>query len=302
MRARRAAARFARVVLGLLVVRAGGAHATGTESTPPAEIFVTPAQAWTLAGEGRGVLLDVRSQVSFLLAHPAGAVRTSWHDFSDPAETGRLHPDTDRLAQRLGALGVRGDRPVVVIGAWDEGWGEEGRLFWMLEYLGHPAVHLVEGGFDAWLEDRLPLGVGTARPEPAAFAPRVVPERLALLDEVAALAQAPPGAAPAEVIDTRSAAEYAGATPFGSARGGHVPGARHLAWDELVSERRLLDRAELEARLPDRGLRTVLYCTGGVRSGFVYAVLRHLGRTDVANYAGSWWEYARSPHPVALPE
>ncbi len=101
------------------------------------------------------------------------------------------------------------------------------------------------------------------------------------------------------VLDVRTRAEYDGATPYGSVRGGHVPGAEHLEWTALFDEQGALrPRAELEALLPARGARVVAYCTGGVRSGFVYAVLRALGRDDVANYPGSWWEYAASDLPV----
>lgn len=283
--------RWARVAVALLL---GTGAARAQEAAVPGsaadEVFVSPARAWEIAGDGAGVILDVRGRVSFVMAHPKGAVQTDWQAFSDPDEEGRLYPDLDELARRIGVLGISNDRPVVVIGKWDEGWGEEGRLFWMLEYLGHPDVHIVEGGFDAWLDAGLPLEVGAPSVEPATFVPHVVPERLARLDDVVR--------GGAELIDTRTADEYGGATPFGAVRGGHVPGARNITWDQLITHTGLKDRATLEGLLgPDTG-RTIAYCTGGVRSGFVYAVLRSLGRTDAANYAGSWWEYARSDYPV----
>jgi thiosulfate/3-mercaptopyruvate sulfurtransferase len=99
------------------------------------------------------------------------------------------------------------------------------------------------------------------------------------------------------VIDARSPEEYAGATPHGESRGGHVPGARSLPFRELRGpDGRLLPRPALEAKLAAIGARpdtpVVAYCTGGIRSAWLVAVLADLGYAHVANYAGSMWEWS----------
>jgi thiosulfate/3-mercaptopyruvate sulfurtransferase len=109
----------------------------------------------------------------------------------------------------------------------------------------------------------------------------------------------------AVIVDTRSLSEYGGLTPHGSPRGGHVPRAVHLAWTDLFDERdRLLPRSMLRARLAALGIGedtpVIAYCTGGVRSGFLYMVMRWAGYEAVRNYDGSFWEWSRRDElPVA---
>jgi len=253
-------------------------------------VFVTPQQAEVLRLEG-AVFLDTRGAAGFTLGHAPGAVRVDWRDYSNPEQLGLLDSDADRLQTRIEALGVDSERPVVIMGAWHLGWGEEGRIFWMLEALGHNHVRIVEGGFSAWTAAGLEVSRAQSAPNPGNFplAPRADPN--ASLDQLRD---------PSIVLlDVRTSAEFDGATPFDSVRGGHVPGARHLDWQALFdTDGRLLPREELERLLPDSSQPVVAYCTGGVRSGFAYAVMRALGRDNVANYAGSWWEYAASELPV----
>ena len=102
------------------------------------------------------------------------------------------------------------------------------------------------------------------------------------------------------VVDARATDAFNGWPLRGLSRGGHIPGARHLAWrDVLDAGASLRSPEELRVLFGPADTPVVTYCTGGVRSGFVYTVLRSLGRDRVANYAGSWWEYAASPHPIA---
>jgi thiosulfate/3-mercaptopyruvate sulfurtransferase len=112
------------------------------------------------------------------------------------------------------------------------------------------------------------------------------------LDQVAATSQSG-----GLIWDTREDREYTGATPYGEARGGHIPGAVGLWYgDLLATDGTLLAEPELRALLIARGIRpdrsVITACTGGVRSGFAYAVLRDLGYPQVANYDGSMWEWS----------
>ncbi len=94
------------------------------------------------------------------------------------------------------------------------------------------------------------------------------------------------------ILDVRSAAEYDG-TDIRSAMGGHVPGARHLEWTELLDQNgRLLEDEELRAKLapldlPEDGI-VVVYCQTHQRSAVTYVALKHLGYTDVRALDGAW--------------
>jgi thiosulfate/3-mercaptopyruvate sulfurtransferase len=85
------------------------------------------------------------------------------------------------------------------------------------------------------------------------------------------------------VVDVREPEEYAGAVLHGEARGGHIPGARSIPWQRLLTE---------DPGIPVSS-RIVVYCTGGVRSGMAWLMLRQRGYANVSNYDGSWWEWAR---------
>lgn len=237
--------------------------------------FVSPAAAAALVAEGATVL-DTRGRVDFLAGHIPGAQRVDWRIGTTGLLSGTLGPP-DAVAAAYAGVGVDADRPVLAAGAWRDGWGEEGRVAWDLLYLGHAWVSILEGGVSAWPGpwERLPrsprVGRFTARP------------RAELRMRTAELQAAVASGAPPVLLDVREPDEYAGATRYGEARGGHVPGARNVPW------RQLLDTA------PDlpRDTPLVVYCTGGVRSAMAWAALTAHGFTRVRNDDGSWWEWAR---------
>jgi thiosulfate/3-mercaptopyruvate sulfurtransferase len=283
----------------------------GTEAPDPGPVRPAPTDTdrWVVeASEAvemirrdpgrRPTLLDVRGPIRFLAGHVDGARRVEWTDFTpaDLPERGKLLPDTDSLQARLRELGVSGDRPVLVYGDPLDGWGEEGRIVWMLRTLGHPAAAMVDGGYDALVEAGAPVARGRAGDVPAGdFRVQLTDAFRVDREEVRAAVDR----RDVVILDTRSGAEYRGATPYGEARGGHVPGAVHLHYRELLDERgRLRPEERIRERLGEVGItRDVTvhaYCTGGVRSGWMVAVLEWLGY-DARNYAGSMWEWAAGP-------
>ncbi|NET37990.1 MAG: hypothetical protein F6K19_39335 [Cyanothece sp. SIO1E1] len=101
------------------------------------------------------------------------------------------------------------------------------------------------------------------------------------------------------LIDARELREYTGATPYGEQRGGHIPGAIHLHYKELMDDQgELISRQAIETKLQGLGIQPnaqiVIYCTGGIRSGWLTTVLVNLG-FQVKNYAGSMWEWSAAP-------
>lgn len=278
-----------KTALGLAVSLgfAGAAQAQG----PAAPWVIEADEARDLLVKG-AVLLDVRSPGARMALPVPGAQPVAWQDFSDPdpQNRGLLLADDAALTGRLRALGLSAAMPVVVVGTMAGGWGEEGRMVWTLRTLGHPSAFMVNGGVAALLDGgappiRAPLVPGdftVARTD--AFDIRK--------EELASLIGNPD----VVILDTREPREYAGATPYGESRGGHVPGARPVYFKDLVgADGKILDSGALRARLRDLGVtegtRVISYCTGGIRSGFVTAVLQDLG-VDARNYAGSMWEWS----------
>lgn len=259
-------------------------------------IFVSPDQAAGLAG---AVVLDARGWLAYRGGHLPGAVRIDWKDYRDGwGRTGRLpteRPALEAMAGRLAHLGVRDDRPALIYGESSAGFGEEGRIAWMLTYLGHKDVHILDGGIAAWRAAGKGLERGGGAALPAGHLPvQVRPLVRAAQAEVKASLG---GGAP-RVLDVRSRAEWDGATPYFEARGGHIPGAAHLPWQGLFDEAgRVLPPARLRALVRDAigadpaGAPLILYCTGGVRSAMAWAALCSAG-LEVRNYDGSFWEWA----------
>ncbi len=266
----------------------------------PALGFATTPEAFAARPAGSVTVLDARSAADYRTGHVPGAVTIDWTDFRDGwGRTGKLPTDLDQTARRLAALGVDSDRPVVVYGNARSGWGEEGRIVWMLAYLGHPAVSLLDGGWSAWVEAKRPISTATERPLTGRFVARPVAALRASADDVERARQ---GAG--IVLDVRSADEWQGATPHFEARGGHIPGAVHLEWKDLLDARGRIDPEAARARLRAAGVEpsrlVITYCTAGVRAAEAWTILRALGYTDVRNYDGSWYEWsADDRRPVA---
>jgi thiosulfate/3-mercaptopyruvate sulfurtransferase len=260
-----------------------------------------------LGDDPRGAtVLDARSWWAYRAGgHVPGAAHVRW--WARPlrggwGRTGRAPDDPARAARHLAARGVDAGRPVVVCGAAARGHGEEGRVAWLLAWLGHPDVAVLDGGWAAWRDAGGARERRRPRPRPGRFAPRVDPALRADAADVAAAA-----GRGAVVLDVRSADEWAGRRALGAARAGHVPGAVHLEWRALLDAEGRLDRAAALARLAAAGVRpgrpVVAYCTAGVRSGFAAVALRALGFDDARNYDGSWWDWAADPgRPVARPD
>lgn len=301
-----------RSFLGMLLAVVAGLSWTcfpgeSVASEPAFErVFVGVDRFEELRKEGAAVL-DVRMAPQYLAAHVPGAGHTPWEAFVDGSNNGRVSDDDAKLTTLLRKAGVRQDKPVIIYGNWSasSAWGEEGRLLWMLHYLGHTDVYILQGGFKAWqgaghsvsrLSTEVPGGDFVIRRRSPVRA-----ETDALLSKVNADSKN------LVLLDTREAVEYAGTVKYGEKRAGHIPGAQHLWWSDLFSpEGTLRTPTQLRALFAARGITTetevVAYCTGGIRSGFVYAVLVALNYQNVENYDGSMWEWtARDDTPVVVP-
>ncbi len=286
----------------LLIAPSVERHARRSPAPMTERTFISVA---TLRSAARDAftLLDARSASAYNRGHIPGAVRISWLDYRDSwGRTGRLPEDLGKLAKRLAALGISSSRAVVVYGDAHEGWGEEGRIAWMLRYLGHTQVHVLDGGYAAWQAAEGSVTRAAPPVEAGQFDLQTQPELRASADDVARARSRG-----AMVLDTRTEDEFNGSRRYFPARTGRIPGAVHLEWSDLLKADGELDRSpEAMRRLhrlgltPDREI--IAYCVGGVRSAFVVLALRELGFTNVRNYDGSWYEWsADRSRPVERP-
>ena len=152
------------------------------------------------------------------------------------------------------------------------------RAFWLLEYLGHPNVRVLDGGFDAWRRRGLPMSTDPVAPTPSDW--HGTPDPVAARDVAATSAIV--SAIPRPRSSTRGATPSTTASSVRAKRGGAIPGAVHLEWKEnLTPDGRFKSADELRAMYdalgvtPDREV--VTYCQGGYRAAHTYLALRRLG-------------------------
>lgn len=233
----------------------------------------------------------------FVEAHIPGA---AFFDIDAIADTSvdlpHMLPDPALFARAVGEMGIGdGDRVVV----YDtRGVVSAARVWWMFRVFGHERVAVLDGGLRRWRAEGRPLGSGEPRPRPRPYTPRVRPELVRGLDEVrAALA-----GRRELVLDARSRGRFAGTEPEPrpGLRGGHMPGARNLPYEDLYQgDGTLLPPAELRQRFaaagvtPERAVITT--CGSGVTACILALALHLIGRDDVAVYDGSWTEWAQRP-------
>ena len=245
------------------------------------------------------VILDVRGKAAYAFGgHIPGAVHSTWHDYSDPnaVAKGLLNPNLSAIEQKIRALGISQDTDVVIYSNPFDKWGDEGRMFWMLEYLGLDKLRILDGGWVKWVAEKRRYEHGVNNPQAGTFKAAPRPDRIAMKDELKQIVKRPHPEM--MLLDARSLEEYVGKEIAGIPRPGHIPSAVNVPWNGFLNpDATLKDTHAIKASLEERGLHegqeVVCYCTGGVRSAWVYFVLRVVGYPRVRNYPGSWWEWSR---------
>ena len=252
------------------------------------------------------VLLDARPIMAYLFSHIPRAVNVNWKDFSDPSTPvkGLLDPDLGRLEKKIGDLGISKDRRVIVYADPFESWGDDGRIYWMLSYLGHPSVQVLDGGWFKWKREakRVERGPGKSSASvgsggvPAEFKARVNPALLMVKDELKQNVNPTPHGM--VIIDARTRDEYLGVRSSGLPREGHIPGAVNIPWDSFYNADGTVKSAEEIRNIVGRSgvsedKEVVTYCTGGIRSSWLLFTLKLAGFEKIKNYAGSWMEWSR---------
>lgn len=207
-------------------------------------------------------------------------------------------PDPQVLAAKFGAVGISSRTQVV---AYDDAEGMvSGRLWWMLRWLGHDNVTVLDGGFNRWVKEGRPLTRDIPVVLPTVFE---VEQRdwVVTADEVLANIASPE----LVVVDARGPDRFRGENETIDPVGGHIPGARNRFFrDNLDADGRFRPAAELRREFlelfagtpPDK---TVMQCGSGVSACHNLIALELAGLTGARLYAGSWSEWCSdSARPV----
>lgn len=227
-------------------------------------------------------------------------------DLSSPVGpgTGRHPlPNPAVLASKLGAWGVDATRQVVV---YDDSFGAiAARLWWLLRWLGHEAVALLDGSFPKWQREGRPVTSEPPRAAPVRFAPRLRDELWVDSQFVARAVQD----STYLVLDARAEERFRGEVEPFDPVAGHVPGAINRPYEdnldlsgEFLSEEALReDYTALLAGVPPE--RVIAMCGSGVTACHNLLAMEHAGLKGARLYAGSWSEWITDPRrPVAKGE
>jgi thiosulfate/3-mercaptopyruvate sulfurtransferase len=220
-------------------------------------------------------------------------------DLSSPpsARTGRHPlPDPVALGRKLGGWGVDGQTQVVVYD--DGGGGIAARLWWLLRWLNHPAVALLDGGLVAWRAAQFALSAEEPELTPAVF-PSTVADGEAWVDTASIEANLSSGAS--LLLDARSGARFRGEVEPIDPVSGHVPGAVSAPLDgNLDASGRLLApealRERFESLLAECSPEAVIHmCGSGVTACHNLLAMEVAGLSGSRLYPGSWSEWIRDP-------
>ncbi len=238
-------------------------------------------------------------QAAYEEAHIPGAIFSHLDDdLSGPPVTdnGRHPlPTPEALTAVFSRFGIDKYKQVVV---YDHGNGMlASRLWWMLQYMGHTAVSVLDGGWQAWQAAGYSVRAGQESNSPAHFVGTPQRERLVLIDEVPNLPL---------LVDSRDADRYQGKMETIDPVAGHIPGAINYFYQENWGEDgRYLPidrmRAKMQAVIGDTPPEQVAFsCGSGVTACVNLLAMAHVGLGNGRLYVGSWSEWCGDPkRPIA---
>jgi thiosulfate/3-mercaptopyruvate sulfurtransferase len=219
----------------------------------------------------------------------------------DKTATSGRHPlpDAEAFCARIAALGVRSQSQVV---AYDDAGGfYAARFWWMLRWVGHERVAVLDGGFDTWTKEYLPVTnrshareagdfSGTARDTPV--------DAAYIMNQI--------GSDACLVVDARAPDRFRGENETLDPVGGHIPGAANRLWkNNLRADGRFKSPATLNYEftqlIGERPPRAVIHqCGSGVTACHNLLAMEIAGLSGSRLYPGSWSEWCSDPlRPVA---
>ncbi|MFD0694028.1 sulfurtransferase [Paenibacillus sp. GCM10027628] len=272
------------------------------------------SQTWLLGqlGDANIVIADCRFALGqpesgrglYAKDHIAGAVYVDLEKDLSGAKMahGGRHPlpDLGAFSILVGKLGI--DATTTVVAYDDQGGAMASRLWWMLKFLGHSEVYVLDQGYTAWKAAGYPVTDEVPTPLPRTFSPKVHRSMLASMDEV----KDKLGRAGTVLVDSREERRYLGLEEPIDAVAGHIPGARNFFWKGVLNEagawRSAAEQEQHFASLRDAE-EIIVYCGSGVTACPNVLALTEAGFDNVKLYSGSWSDWiSYEENPVAKGE
>lgn len=212
-------------------------------------------------------------------------------DLSSPiAQHGGRHPlpDADKLAHKLSQMGITSQTLVV---AYDDSrFAFAARLWWLLRYLGHPQVAVLDGGFRGWLTSGYPVTSAIPEPKLGDFVPQVHADKVVDITTVEAHNDLPD----VILVDSRESDRYLGEREPIDPIAGHIPGAVNYPWQEVTDAQGYLRSPTAQHqrwKKLQEAEEIIVYCGSGVTACVNLLSLELAGIDTGKLYAGSWSDW-----------
>ncbi len=264
-------------------------------------LLVSPAElAASLKDPATVVIFVSNNEADFVAGHIPNARFVRYDQIAIDADglSSEL-PPVDELRKVLSGAGISDKSKVVIYGTPIAAT----RLFFTLDYFGHPTAKVLNGGLAAWKASGGPIEIGPPKPPAGAtLTPKPQPSRVVSADWIKERLSSER----MTLLDARPDAEFTGADGgMGGAHvKGHLPDAQQLVWNSLLdASGKFLPDAELRRKYQAIGAREatplVSYCMVGMRASVTYFVARHLGY-DARMYDGSIVDWTRRKLPAVM--
>jgi thiosulfate/3-mercaptopyruvate sulfurtransferase len=267
--------------------------------------LIRPADLAPNLADPRWVVVDCRFDLAnpawgeeqYVAGHIPGARYAHLDRDLSGAKTGTngRHPlpTVDQMSATFGALGIASHTQVVAYDA-DSGMFAA-RLWWMLRFLGHDAVAVLDGGFARWVAEGGAVQPGRVTATPTVFSAAPRTDWRLSVDQVAAGVEG-------LLVDARAPERFRGLNETIDPVAGHIPGARNYHFQlNLAEDMTFKPAAELRAQweqvLEGHDPReVVMYCGSGVTACHNLLALEVAGLPGSRIFPGSWSEWSADPN------
>lgn len=207
------------------------------------------------------IMLDISENAK---SYIKGAIHIASKDLVDNNNSTYI-PPPEEIARIFGEAGITRNDPVVVYGECKPcGGGPSAAtyVYWMLRYIGHDDVKVLNGGIDAWEKAGLPVQNASSTRLATNYVPVLRPELFATYDYVKS--------GSAQIVDARSVPEF---------ESGSVPGALNIPYSEVLKGKSIKDRADLEEVFVNltKEKPVVVFTMTGLKASMVWFSLTMMG-------------------------
>lgn len=269
------------------------------------KILYSPEEVMSLQENEPVLIIDIRDPEDYEEEHIAGAVSVPdvFFYLAETTEEG-LEALHSKFQDEFARVGLTENHTAIVYeDAFDSRYGGSCRGYWLLRYLGHDKVGILDGGYGAWTEAGSPVNADPVSMEPSNFTVNPQSDIIATCEEVLKALNN----SEIKLLDNRDKVEWIAksSSPYGvdfAPRKGRLPGATWIEWYDFMerdgqipyfkSPEKIREMCAENGFQPDDDI--IIYCFKGARAANTYVALKEAGFNNIRNYFGSWNEWSRT--------